>query len=147
MYALGMKHKRLAIFVTISYVLLSGHFLYSYFYKVIGPNYTIRSSGYLQDSPTACIPSEISDCVMSCPAEVFGPNPDGYRYRGFPFATNGNKAVCPSPETDPYPTKDFNLARIMNWMYFAVLTGLFVSFLSRTRRTRSKVKARVPARA
>jgi len=130
--------KKFLLPVIIVLTLLLAHGLYSNFYKVIGPNYLIRTAAYERNQdkffPRICQtnPSEGS-CLVNCPAFGFdNPNQSSPRIKGFPFQSNNYDNTCLI--YTPYNASDFNLARALDYAYLALICICLIAAVKKSRR-------------
>ena len=125
-----MKFKKYLPFLFILlYSVLAFQFIFSNFIHVVGPHYTIKSSGYKMESYGFCPMSNnlnVSDgCVHSCPSLPVVSAPPS---KGFPFAINESMTWCGDKWTI-FDSSDFTWARLLNGVYIVGLsTLLFIGF-------------------
>ena len=110
-----MKTKTLVL--SIVYLLVAAHFIFSNFVRVIGANYPLRSND------PACEMTQITMCIHSCPAITSDTAPP-FDFKGFPFATNGGVNNCNLNYT-PLDV-DSGLAISLNYLYITLVTTMYV---------------------
>ncbi len=114
--------KNLRIIILIIYVLILGHFIYSNFVKVIGPNYLIQTSSYNQDYKLyGCLASTPRNGCIVLDCVGFGDSAST-NLRGFPFSTN-NYEGCGIP----FPEKDFSVDVALNTVYIIAVTAIAIT--------------------
>ena len=120
------KKKILRILIVVVYVLFIAQFIFSNFYKVIGPNYIIKTTAYTNELDKYCSPSSQKyGCLTSCPNLAAVNTVKTPNYKGFPFATNYWWNNC-GFSVYSFNSSDFNLARILNYVYIVVITGIAI---------------------
>jgi hypothetical protein len=117
-----VKLSRAQVIVAVVYALILGHFLYSNFVHVIGPNYLPNSvlDYYLHRKYGDELP------IGSCP-NAFTPQFPEHKWiestRGFPFATSYTEYICYQLKQ---PTENFEITNMdyaFNGAYIVVLSG------------------------
>lgn len=119
------------IYIVLIFVVLLSHFFIANYVKLIGFNYTIKTSGIKTINCDVGY-GTIQNCICQGVLLVDGipPIPPPIK-KGFPFATNGSHVNC-SGDSIEIESKEFLLAKALNFVYLALLCGIAFGLYKKT---------------